>query len=84
MVGPKLKATTPRPRSRSNLGAANPDNMETQPLVPGIPDIAPSCLEEMITKLEVDSNPPFPHQYQYKKEFRELAQRVAKGTAYSF
>ena len=82
-MGPRLQATTPRPRSKSNL-SLNPDEMETQPLQSGIPHIdAPGCLAEVMTKLHVEAIPPFPHELQYKNEFREFAQRVAKGTAFS-
>ena len=45
-----------------------------------MPDVpAPLCLEEVLCFMENDPVSPFPHELQYKKEFREIVKLHSQG-----
>ena len=77
LVGEKLLAVAKR-KPKTSAMAGSPDNVETQPLDPGIPAIAaPEFLPQVLLSLE--SVRPFPHELQYKKPFRSLCRASDSG-----
>ena len=58
----------------------NPDEADTQPIKPGLrPSGAPDCLPEVLGDLATCDTVVFPHQLQYKAQFRELVKKIREG-----
>ena len=58
----------------------NMDNAETQQIGEGLrPSGVPHCLPNVLAEIAACESIVFPHEMQYKAQFRELVQKIRQG-----